>query len=77
MKKVLVLMILLDLWLGNALAVPNPGPSKSGQVAKELTYKTRLLEVLVKQIPKILETFNAQTGRFGKGIWICTDQNIM
>ena len=77
MKMVLVNVVLLALWLGNVLALPNPEISKSGQVAEELTYKSRLLEVLVKQIPKLLETFDAQTGRFGKGIWICTDQNLM
>jgi len=54
----------------------------SGQVAPfkaetELKYKHRLVDVLVKSVPDLLATYDARTGRFGKGIWICTDQNRM
>ena len=45
--------------------------------ATELKYKDRLLTELVKQVPKILETYDAETGRFGEGIWICGDQQQM
>lgn len=43
----------------------------------ELVYKERLLGELVKKVPAILKTFDAQTGRFGSGIWICGDQHPM
>lgn len=45
--------------------------------AEEFRYKDRLLAELVRQIPDILRTYDAGTGHFGKGIWICTDQNLM
>ena len=45
--------------------------------AGELTYKDRLLSDLVKQVPSILRTFDAKTGRFGSGIWTCNDQQQM
>ncbi len=45
--------------------------------ADELTYKERLVPVLVEQIPGILGVFDPETGQFGKGIWISTDQNRM
>ena len=45
--------------------------------AADLAYKERLLDDLVKQVPGILKTFNAETGAFGSGIWICQDQNAM
>jgi hypothetical protein len=43
----------------------------------ELKYKQRLLAELAKQVPAILKQNDAQTGRFGRGIWICDDQNLM
>lgn len=45
--------------------------------AGEFQYKQRLLGDLVKQVPGILRTFDAKTGRFGSGIWICRDQQEM
>ena len=45
--------------------------------AADLVYKDRLLDDLVKQVPGILKTFNAETGTFGSGIWICRDQQEM
>jgi hypothetical protein len=46
-------------------------------LAAEFTYKDQLLGELVQQIPDILKTYDAETGHFGEGIWICTDQNAM
>ena len=43
--------------------------------AEEFRFKERLLPVLTRQVPGILKTFNPKTGRFGSGVWICTDQN--
>lgn len=45
--------------------------------AAEFKFKERLTGDLVRQVPDILKTYDAKTGRFGSGIWICTDQNIM
>ncbi len=43
----------------------------------EFVYKQQLLDQLIEQVPGILRTFDAQTGRFGSGIWICRDQHPM
>lgn len=43
----------------------------------ELKYKDQLLAELIKQVPKILETYDPENGRFGEGIWICGDQQQM
>src|SRR5688572_7684851 len=40
-------------------------------------FKKPFLEALVKQTPNILKSQDKATGRFGKGIWIVTDQNAM
>ena len=48
----------------------------SGCIA-ELKYKDRLLAGLVQQVPELLANYDAKTGRFGKGIWICRDQHLM
>jgi len=40
-------------------------------------FKERCLEDLVAQVPKILASQDAKTGRFGEGIWIVTDQNVL
>lgn len=45
--------------------------------AEDLIYKDQLLASLIKQVPDILKTYDAKTGRFGSGIWICRDQDIM
>lgn len=45
--------------------------------AADLHYKDHLPGDLVKQVPGILKAFDAETGHFGTGIWICTDQNRM
>ncbi len=43
----------------------------------DLTYKDRLLEQLAAEVPAILKSFDASSGRFGSGIWICRDQHPM
>ncbi|MCZ2080227.1 MAG: hypothetical protein HUU41_08050 [Bryobacteraceae bacterium] len=48
-------------------------PSSAGTVR----FKERCLEDLVAQVPKILASQDAKTGRFGEGIWIVTDQNVL
>jgi len=45
--------------------------------AAEFKFKDSLTGDLVRQVPGILKTYDAKTGRFGSGIWICTDQNVM
>jgi hypothetical protein len=43
----------------------------------DLEYKERLLGVLAEKVPAILKSFDAETGTFGSGIWICRDQHAM
>lgn len=45
--------------------------------AGEVTFKKRCLDDLVAQVPEVLASQDAKTGRFGTGIWIVTDQNVM
>ena len=45
--------------------------------AADLEYKAPLLGSLVEKVPGILKSFDPETGRFGTGIWICGDQNLM
>jgi hypothetical protein len=45
--------------------------------AEPWTFKDEFLPYLVKGVPNILKTQDKQTGRFGEGIWIVTDQNVM
>ena len=45
--------------------------------AAEFRYKDRLLPVLLEQIPKIMRTYDETTGRFGTGLWICRDQEVI
>lgn len=40
-------------------------------------FKERCLEDLVAGVPAILKSQDPSTGRFGQGIWIVTDQNVM
>src|SRR5687768_3346803 len=40
-------------------------------------FKREFLPALVKAVPKILESQDKQTGRFGTGIWIVQDQHPM
>lgn len=43
----------------------------------ELRFRDDFLKRLVASVPDILEDQDPNTGHFGKGIWIVTDQNIM
>jgi len=43
----------------------------------DLQYKQAILGHLVEKVPGILKSFDAETGRFGLGIWICGDQHDM
>src|SRR5436190_2452867 len=40
-------------------------------------FKTQFLPRLVEDIPQILKSQDKSTGRFGKGIFICQDQNVI
>ena len=42
--------------------------------ADNLTYKQELLSVLIKKVPATMKTYDKETGHFGKGIWVCRDQ---
>src|SRR5207248_2800188 len=46
-------------------------------VAEELKFKDDFLARLVKDVPKILKTQDKSTGRFGSGVFIVTDQNVL
>ena len=45
--------------------------------AGELEYKDRAGALLVEKAPDLLDTYDAETGRFGTGIWIVQDQHAM
>ncbi|MBV9865624.1 MAG: hypothetical protein JO316_09760 [Abitibacteriaceae bacterium] len=40
-------------------------------------YKKDFLAALIKQVPRVLKSQDKATGRFGTGIWIVTDQNVI
>ena len=45
--------------------------------AENLVYKDQFAALLVKQVPQILEKYDADTGWFSTGVWMSTDQNPM
>jgi hypothetical protein len=45
--------------------------------AETVRFKERCLKDVVSQVPQVLASQDKKTGRFGKGIWIVTDQNAM
>ena len=45
--------------------------------ADDLRFKEDALRRLVAAIPDILKTYDARTGHFGEGLWICRDQEAM
>jgi hypothetical protein len=45
--------------------------------AAEVRFLDRALDDLVSAVPGILAAQDAKTGRFGTGIWIVTDQNVL
>lgn len=69
-----VLLAVLAYVAGGATSRATEAAANSAPAA-ELTFKTRALEHLVAQVPGILKTFDAKTGRFGSGLFIVTDQN--
>src|SRR5829696_2920876 len=54
------------------LLLVTPAPA-----AESWHFKRQFLPPLVKGVPKILDSQDTKTGRFGTGIWIVTDQNPM
>ncbi len=46
-------------------------------LARDIAFKKRCLEDLVNQVPGVLASQDVRTGRFGTGIWIVTDQNVI
>jgi hypothetical protein len=45
--------------------------------AEEIRFRDRCLDNIVRAVPGILKSQEAKTGRFGTGIWLVTDQNVM
>ena len=45
--------------------------------AEDLTYQEHAIKNLAGYVPTILRSFDAKSGHFGTGIWICTDQHWM
>ena len=43
--------------------------------AAELKFRDEIVPVLVRRVPEILKSYDSETGHFGHGIWLCTDQN--
>ncbi len=43
----------------------------------QLEYKEEFAKLLPQKVPAILRTQDPKTGRFGTGIWIVNDQNVM
>ncbi len=42
-----------------------------------LQYQDRAAALLIDKAPAALDSYDAETGRFGSGIWIVQDQNVM
>ena len=51
--------------------------SESTAAKEPLRFKEACLGQLVKDVPGLLDSQDPATGRFGEGIWIVTDQNVM
>ncbi len=51
--------------------------AQAAQAVGELRFKDEFIKGLVRAIPGILASQDANTGRFGKGIWIVNDQQVM
>src|SRR5437870_13427953 len=45
--------------------------------AADWKFKDEFLPQLVEKVPEILKSQDKSTGRFGKGVWICRDQEVM
>jgi len=46
-------------------------------MADGLSFRQRCLDALVRAVPGFLASQDQRTGRFGRGIWIVTDQNVI
>ncbi len=62
--------------IGALIAIPAILMTANAEAA-EFKFKDEIVSVLVKYVPGILESYDAETGHFGSGIWLCTDQNPM
>ena len=49
----------------------------TSRAAEVWSFKKEFLPALIDAVPGILKSQDTATGRFGKGIWIVTDQNVM
>ena len=49
----------------------------SQSLAAVADYKPRCLHDLVAQVPDLLKSQDPKTGRFGQGIWVVIDQNVL
>src|SRR5437773_10355227 len=45
--------------------------------AADWRFKDEFLPQLVEKVPEILKSQDKSSGRFGKGVWICRDQEVM
>jgi hypothetical protein len=45
--------------------------------AETVEFRQRCLQDLIAEVPRLLKSQDPKTGRFGTGIWIVTDQNVM
>ncbi len=45
--------------------------------AGQLEYKQHFSRLLIAGVPGLLANFDAKTGHFGQGVWICRDQDAM
>ncbi|MFC1717584.1 hypothetical protein ACFL6S_28240 [Candidatus Poribacteria bacterium] len=62
--------------MGALIAIPAILATVPAEAA-ELSLRDEIVPVLVKHVPEILESYDSETGHFGRGIWLCTDQNPM
>jgi len=80
--KTKILVLLLILLLGgmsfqpSAMAKENSSVKSSNHDAV-WDFKKEFLPLLINGIPALLHSQDPKTGRFGKGIWIVTDQNAI
>lgn len=71
MHKYLSLLFLISILVGMA------GRCSFADVQSELRFKEDFLRRLVAAVPGILAKQDSATGRFGEGIWLVTDQNVL
>ena len=59
--------------VGNMALVGEPGPIRHWPPGA----REYLLKSLTEAVPKYLDSYHADTGKFGTEPWICTDQNLI